>query len=97
MYSNELESLINASIADGELTKKEREVLTNRAIAEGVDLDEFKVYLNGRLAQREEEIAKEKRSQRSKAEACRDDWCDEGCCCCLCNLFCNLIGCGDCC
>ena len=50
MYSKELEELIDAALADGVLTEKERAVLFKRAAAEGVDLDEFEVVVEGRLA-----------------------------------------------
>lgn len=50
MYSKELEELIEAALADGEITEKERAVLHKRAIAEGVDTDELDVVIDGRLA-----------------------------------------------
>lgn len=50
MYSPELEAIIEAALADGVLTDKEREVLRKRALAEGVDLDEFDIMVEGRLA-----------------------------------------------
>ena len=50
MYSEELEQIIDAALADGTLTAKERAVLHKRAKAEGVDLDEFDVVIEGRLA-----------------------------------------------
>ncbi len=50
MYSEELEEIIDAALADGVLTDKERKVLMRRAEEEGVDLDEFEVVIEGRLA-----------------------------------------------
>ena len=50
MYSKELEEIIDAALADGEITDKERAVLHKRAIAEGVDPDELDVVIEGRLA-----------------------------------------------
>ena len=50
MYSKELEEIIEAALADGEITEKERAVLHKRAIAEGVDPDELDVVIEGRLA-----------------------------------------------
>lgn len=50
MYSKELEELIEAALADGILTEKERAVLHKRAISEGVDTDELDVVIDGRLA-----------------------------------------------
>ena len=42
--------LIDASIADGEISEKERSVLHKRALAEGVDTDELDIVIDGRLA-----------------------------------------------
>lgn len=50
MFSKELEEVIEAALADGVLTDKERAVLHKRAAAEGVDLDELDVVIDGRLA-----------------------------------------------
>ena len=49
MYSKELEEIIEADLADGEITEKERAVLHKRAIAEGVDPDELDVVIEGRV------------------------------------------------
>jgi hypothetical protein len=51
MYSEKLETLIKATLVDGNITDKERQVLLNRAKAEGIDLDEFEVILDARLAE----------------------------------------------
>lgn len=50
MFSKELEEIIEAALADGVLTDKERAVLHKRAHAEGVDSDELDVVIDGRLA-----------------------------------------------
>ena len=50
MYSKELEAVIDAALADGVLTDKERAVLHKRAAEEGVDPDELDVVIEGRLA-----------------------------------------------
>ena len=55
MFSEELESVIEAALADGALTAKEREVLHKRAAAEGVDPDELDVVIDGRLAKMKRE------------------------------------------
>lgn len=49
MYSEELEELIEAILADGEISAKERNILHRRAISEGVDPDEIDVVVEGRL------------------------------------------------
>lgn len=51
MYSEQLESLIQSIIADGIITDKERAVLHKKAEAEGVDVDEIDVYVEGLVAQ----------------------------------------------
>ena len=50
MFSKELEEVIEAALADGVLTDKERAVLHKRAQAEGADPDELDVVIDGRLA-----------------------------------------------
>lgn len=50
MFSKELEEVIDAALADGVLTDKERAVLHKRAQAEGVDPDELDIVIDGRLA-----------------------------------------------
>lgn len=50
MYSEQLEAIIDAALADGVLTDKEREVLHKRAAQEGIDADELDVVIEGRLA-----------------------------------------------
>ena len=50
MFSKELEEFIDAALADGTLTEKERAVLYKRSQAEGVDPDELDVIVEGRLA-----------------------------------------------
>lgn len=50
MYNEQLETLINAALADGVLTDKEKEILFRKASQMGVDLDEFEMVLDGRLA-----------------------------------------------
>ena len=44
--SSELRSLINASLTDGKISSKERKVLMSRAEADGLNLDEFELYLD---------------------------------------------------
>lgn len=50
MFSKELEEIIEAALADGVLTDKERSVLHKRGQAEGIDPDELDVVIDGRLA-----------------------------------------------
>lgn len=49
MYSKEIEELIDAALADGVLTEKEKQILLKKAKAQGIDLDEFEMVLNARL------------------------------------------------
>ena len=50
MYSEELEMLMDAALVDGELSGKKRMILLKRAQEEGIDLDEFEMVLDARLA-----------------------------------------------
>ena len=52
MYSEALETLIEAVLADGVITDKEWAVLRRRAEAEGVDFDELEVIVEARLVKR---------------------------------------------
>lgn len=56
MYNEKLEALITATLADGVLTDKEKNLLFKKAEAMGIDLDEFELVLNGRLAKRKKEM-----------------------------------------
>jgi hypothetical protein len=44
--SPELKNLIDAALADGKITANEKKVLINRAVKEGHDEDEFKLFLD---------------------------------------------------
>lgn len=55
MYNEQLESLIDAALADGVLTEKEKQVLFKKAQAFGIDLDEFEVVLDARLVKLQKE------------------------------------------
>ena len=50
VYDDELENFISLALEDGELTEKEKQVLFKKAQAKGIDLDEFEMYLDARLA-----------------------------------------------
>lgn len=50
MYNEELESLIEAALADGVLTDKKKQVLFKKAESLGIDHDEFEMVLDARLA-----------------------------------------------
>lgn len=55
-YSKELETVIEAALADGVITEKERAVLHKKALLEGVDPDELDVVIEGRLAKMKREV-----------------------------------------
>jgi hypothetical protein len=44
--SEELHKLIEAALVDGKLSEKEKQVLFKRAEKDGLDLDEFELYIN---------------------------------------------------
>jgi len=47
--NEELEKLIELTLADGQLTDKERTVLYRKAMELGVDQDEFEIVLDAKL------------------------------------------------
>lgn len=51
MYDEKLEQLIDAALADGVLSEKEKKVLYNKAQSYGIDLDEFEMVLEARFVQ----------------------------------------------
>lgn len=69
MYNEKLEQLIDAALADGELTEKEKQILFKNAQEMGVDLDEFEMVLDARLVKfkkAEEEKAKSSAPKSNK-------------------------------
>lgn len=76
MYNEKIEELINAALTDGILTEKEKLVLYKQAEKEGIDLDEFEMVLNSRLAKIEKEEQKQaeakapKKGYRGKRRKC---------------------------
>ena len=67
MYSDKMEALINAALADGELTEKEKQILFRKAEAEGIDLDEFEMVLDARLFEANKEQQKEAQAAQQAA------------------------------
>lgn len=55
-FSKSLEEVIEAALADGVITEKERAVLHKKAQQEGVDPDEIDVVIDGRLAKMKREV-----------------------------------------
>ena len=50
MYDPQLEKLVDMALEDGIITEKEKDILVKRAKSLGIDLDEFEMYLDSRLA-----------------------------------------------
>ena len=70
--SPKLIALIDAAVADGEITDLERQVLIRNAQAEGVSMDEFVVHLEARIFEQRKKIEAEqeaKRIEQMKAQA----------------------------
>lgn len=63
MYNEELNTLIDAALADGVLTEKEKQVLFKKAQSMGIDLDEFEMVLDAKLVQ----IQKEEKEKAAKS------------------------------
>lgn len=70
-FSKELEDVIEAALADGVITEKERAVLRKKALLEGVDPDEVDVVIDGRLQQKYNEVEAAKQKIR-KCPACNE-------------------------
>lgn len=69
MYNEQLENLISAALADGELTEKEKQILFKRAESMGIDLDEFEMVLDSHLSQ----LEKEKKAKEVATSAPKSD------------------------
>lgn len=72
MYNEQLEQLIDAALADGVLTEKEKQILFKKAQAFGVDLDEFEMVLDARLVklQKEQQAAAPKSNKFGDVRKC---------------------------
>lgn len=68
MYNEQIENLINAALADGVLTEKEKQVLFKRAQAMGIDLDEFEMVLDARLVELKKKEARENEQYQLEME-----------------------------
>lgn len=70
--SVKMNSLIDAAVADGEISDLEREVLIRNAQSEGIAMDEFVIILEARLFEQRKRLQAEQESianQRKHAEA----------------------------
>lgn len=65
-YDAKIEMLIDMALADGMLTKKEEQALNRKAKALGVDLDEFEIVLEAKLAQKRRIEVNASKSLRTK-------------------------------
>ena len=66
MYNEQIEQLINAALADGVLTEKEKQVLFKKAESMGIDLDEFEMVLSSKLYEKQKAV-EEERKKKSEA------------------------------
>ena len=66
MFSEKLEEIIKASLVDGVITEKERQVIKRLAVAEGIDEDTVDVLLDARV----QEYSKEKKAERGVCPHC---------------------------
>lgn len=64
--STDIDTLISASIIDGELSDKERKVLMKKAKLAGLDVDEFEILLDAKLY--EVQSKEDKKAAKSKQE-----------------------------
>lgn len=72
MYNEQLEQLIDAALADGVLTEKEKQILFKKAQTLGIDLDEFEMVLDARLVklQKEQQAAAPKSNKYGDVRKC---------------------------
>ena len=69
LYNEKIEHLINAALADGELTEKEKQILFRKAEAEGIDLDEFEMVLEARLYEVTQAAAEKAAAEKAQIAA----------------------------
>lgn len=67
--SARLNKLIDAAIADGEISDLERQVLIRNAQEEGVAMDEFVMVLEARLYEQRKKLTQHEEEKRQRAEA----------------------------
>ena len=68
-YGERMEMLIQAALADGEVTDKERQILLRRAKAEGIDADELEMVLDARvLKMQQKEQAKQQKKNKQQPQ-----------------------------
>ncbi len=74
MYNEQLEQLINAALADGVLTEKEKQILFKKAQSFGIDLDEFEMVLDAKLVELQKQQSSAPKSNKlgdvKKCPAC---------------------------
>ena len=56
MYNDQIESLINLALTDGDLTGKEKQILFKKAEMLGIDLDEFEMVLEAKLFDKKQSL-----------------------------------------
>lgn len=66
MFSEKIEEVIKASLIDGVITEKERQVIKRLAVAEGIDEDTVDVLLDARI----QELNKQKKAERGVCPYC---------------------------
>lgn len=69
MLSEELNSMIDAAIADGVITDKERQLIMKRAVKEGQDPDEVEMIMEGKL-QAQKKVYKPQNSKLGTVKKC---------------------------
>ena len=67
MYNEQIEQLINAALADGVLTEKEKQVLFKKAESMGIDLDEFEMVLSSKLYDKQKAMEEERKKKSDAA------------------------------
>ncbi len=69
MYDEEIESLIDAALVDGEITEKERQILLKKAMDFDIDPDEFEMVLDARILKLKKQAEEQNQTHEQAAPA----------------------------
>ena len=69
MYDEEIESLIDAALVDGEITEKERQILLKKAMEFDIDPDEFEMVLDARILKLKKQAEEQNQTHEQAAPA----------------------------
>ena len=80
MYSEKLEEVISAALADGNLTEQKRKIIMRRAEKEGEDVEEVMMVVESRLLNQTKKQSNQSQSKsESKEEVTNGDFVETVC------------------